>query len=600
MTQLTPNSWTAMLPRGDQWDALFGFAPIAIVGWLAFVLIAGVMLKSIARLPPSVVEWCSGRFTGPRQFGALALGLLALILIVDGSSFWNGFFRQDDFSFLAVAREGHSISQQMIMYHNDHLYLLFRLQVSALLSVAGPTADEACLAGWFNLVSLFAHASVLWAGAWLLQEAGAKRAAIMSAALITWAWPGWAEFTTGYYAIGVYVQVLALGLAGSSATLRYLRTGHRRWQLGAIGLATIAVGLNISGLWAFVAQALAVICFRWPAWRDRRGLSHLVSALSLFIVSTLVLMVGLRHDRSAREYVQNPTGSTVDSQFAHMGRQPIAVTGLTLLSAPGGSLLSLATPPYLQFGARKIADRPVLQSAMTGLQLIPVVALLVWFLRRKAHPPRAEVRFPMFAFMVVLVLAAMVILARPDYAAASPVFLWLPKYQVSLWVWAVLGLAFLIERFLVSRPKPEVAILKGLSLTIMLSVAFTLFHASFEKAVEPGPVSYISQGRLAHLAAAKIRRADYREVMAILKNHQHAQKSDAIQLPPWANWKNAFTLKYPLLEWSGDTGVSGVTYLFADLPFARPESNLRVEWAPSPKFDRSSGPSERLASFFNP
>lgn len=96
--------------------------------------------------PRRMVAW--GRWlseeTRASDAGWIVAVSAAWLIALDGPLLAHGFFRQDDFSFLAVARET-DLWTQLSLRHNDHVYPIFRFQVWALVNwpeIRSPRPDS--------------------------------------------------------------------------------------------------------------------------------------------------------------------------------------------------------------------------------------------------------------------------------------------------------------------------------------------------------------------------------------------------------------------------------------------------------------------------
>lgn len=193
---------------------------------------------------------------GPRQWLLIVAGCLLIVLVFDLPGFVHGFFRLDDFEFLRVVRQ-ENVFQQLLLPHGGHSLPLFRGEMYALATVCGSAPLS------FNLVNLATCVALLAAGCWLLAELEVGWLGLAGFASLNWFWPGWGDFTAGYYCMLGYVQGVALGIAALAALLRAAATGRGRWLVLALVLAGAALGLGLASAWVLPALWLFAAAV-WP------------------------------------------------------------------------------------------------------------------------------------------------------------------------------------------------------------------------------------------------------------------------------------------------------------------------------------------------
>lgn len=406
------------LPQGDAWQRLYGFLPWWFLATCAWGAVAFALWRVFGSRSHALWPRAAQRFGSVRGL-AILVGYCGLLLAVcDSSGFLHGFFRQDDFSFLQVTREDPGIGQQMLLLHNDHLYPLYRLQVWLLVQLAGPNADAPTLAAWFNGFNYLACVSLLLAGCWTLHELGASRTSLFAFAFFTWLWPGWGEFTAGFYTLSAYLQIQALAFGATAAVLRGLKRGSPGWlgiglllaaTASLIGTAGVSVGLAVG--------TVALAGFRGSA-RPVAARKFLLGLAALFILVGAFYFFAGRHERTARELVQNPGAVSLGlSTFMGFIVQFPAVC-LAGVSAIPGVMLSLVTPTFLQMAVNGEQVAPALYRSFLVLQvLVPVILVLIG-VRRWPRLRTVDRPLALALALNALLCFGMVLLARTVYAVA--------------------------------------------------------------------------------------------------------------------------------------------------------------------------------------
>jgi hypothetical protein len=578
MTSGGESSWVADvaarlgLPQGDSYARGYAFLPRWIVFSLGFALAAYLAWRLVRSRMGPLRRWGALRLGSGREF--LGLGLFCVLVVgaFDAPRFMEGFFRQDDFSFLQVVRETAGLCRQLLLYHNDHLYPLYRLEVWGIVTGAGPTASTGALAAGFNAVNAATCAFMLLSGCWLLHELGASRLTLLAFTFLTWAWPGWGEFTAGYYTLSAYVQVQALGFGACAAMLRGLRRGSAAWLALSLLLAVGAAGTDVTGVSVFAALLLLCAAFRYREKLPLRRRTLL--AILGTLVAVCALWIALAHPYSARELVQNPRGHAVSLAGAsRLLQRPVALLG-TLLALLGGLFLNLVAPAFLQVAALKVGASAALRQGLLGLEILASLGIAGVAWRRLRLNSSADRGCILALSGCAAACLGMVIAGRPSYALEMPTVLWQAKYMVMPTCWIAVALALYFER--APRFVPAGALFGAAALALWLTVGY----AQWERTLLPGPMGYIGRGRWGNLDNARARSQHYRRVMEDLESIAAAGGSRTVVLPPPSAWAAQFYRVHSILEWGGDERSNGVTYLFWDLLAVCPDRELTGRWAP--------------------
>ncbi len=488
-----------------------------------------------------------------------------------------GFFRQDDFSFLQVAREFPNLGSQIFLRHNDHTYPLYRLQVWGLTQLAGPMADAGCLAGWFNGLTLVTCLSLLLSMGWLLHELGGSKRTVYLMIFGLWVWSGWGEFTSGYYTLAVYLQVQALAAAAAAAALRgRVKSGWFAISLLFVGLA---LALNSSGVVAFVAASMFSLALPTQE-KSRQVIFYRMGLGVIFLIFCLSYLFISHHPPAPRELVQNPSGVMLESSIFTTWREKAHVILPTFFTAIGGTAINGIIPTFLQFRADALMANLPVRRFLFVIELAVTAGLVALGWRGLKQLCRQEQRFGIVLATVWIATLAMVVLARGQYAAAYPAVLWNAKYMVMPVSWFCLLVFYTLDRVgaTVPRPHPWLTRFAFFLIPIGLWMVFSFWQA--EKALLPDPISYSPRGRWGNVENAKKRRIDYAQVMKDLVSMQSAASGAGVVLPPTNTWEVEFFREYPCLEWGTDVRPRGVTYLFADLPAATPVLSMNIKYKP--------------------
>jgi hypothetical protein len=567
---------TLGLPYGDAYRRLYAFLPLWALWTVGIALTASVawsFLKSrefnipIALDQRRAVDW--------RIFIGLILWCVTLLIFLDGNSFLNGFFRADDFSFLQVARENNRLLPQLLLYHNDHAYPLFRLEIWALVKLAGPLIDAIHLAEYFNAIIFLSCCLLLCMGCWLLYETVSSSIALFIFPFALWLWPGWGEFTAGFFALSGYIQVQSASFGAAAAMLRGFRRGKRMWLVISILMATIAVSIDTTGLSVFITLGIVTV-----ASVQRRGNSILIQyLLSLFLLFGTVILFfkfAFAHPYSARELVQNPSGNSFNLFEIHFDKTQLIPMTLGLLAGVGGVAASFFTPTFLQYLNFRLTMKITL--GLYGIQFLVsiLVVLLLWRALRRLNCRDAWLSLAFIGNAFALV--AMVIVARPLVAVSEPTVLWAPKYLVMPICWFSLAATFVGDRYCSAISVSRLHAAKGLIFAGAFGLWFSLSNWYLEKAVFPTPSAYISRGRFGNVENARARYERYTSLMQDLSQIARFTGSNEIALPPPQAWGGAFYSANGVLEWGSDYTSNGVTNLFWDFLAASPDHSLRGKW----------------------
>jgi hypothetical protein len=506
-----------------------------------------------------------------RDWGWLTAGCGALLLLTDYRGFTHGFFRWDDFAFIQDARGTLPLPELLRMYHNDHSLPLFRLWVSGVVALMGPSATASQLASAFNLVNYLTCLAVLLAGASLLTACAVRRVAAICFCFFAWFWPGWGEFTTGFYTLIVYPQTFVCGALSIMMLLRFLRGRKTGWLLAGLFCVLLACGLDISGIWVFPA----IGGFAWTVggWRNRRV--HMLAPW-LFLTFGLVAyyhIVWFHHPFAGREFVQNPRGQTVNHSLVcnlttHFWRLPFA-----MVSGVGGTLLSAITPGFLGMTAPQFYGNALRCAPIYAIEAL-ALAGSVWTGWRNAHLLAPTDRRLLFALVLpVFVLIGMTCVARVQ-SLDLPGSLWPTKYFCVPQVWAVLAAVFLLDRTVLSTPARAQRAARWIAGAVIAGFWLLVSFWYLERALAID-AARIPAGRQGNTALAVRRRADFDVFQRDIETLARRIGRQQIDIPPplglyWA---------HPCLEFGFDS-VLGGTYLFTDLLSVAPSTGITLRERP--------------------
>jgi hypothetical protein len=343
------------------------------------------------------------------------------VLVFDSSGFVHGFFRLDDFEYLRVVRQ-ENVFRQLLLPHGGHSIPLFRGEMFALATVSGPTPPL------FNLVNLTTCVAVLAAGCWLLAELGVGWLGLAGFVCLNWFWPGWGEFTAGYYCMLGYVQGLALGFASAAALVRATATGSRRWLALAFVLTGTALGLGLASAWVFPA----LVAFAAAGLPARNAAA---SWLRPFVIGFMMIALAF----AAWNLVVFRHGGFLGPSIG--GPLNLAVVLCSLLSGVGGVMLFTFLP--VQAGSLNTGG------LVYGLEIAAIGFGLWIVLRLAGRLGKTDRRLLSALVATLLVQIAMVAIARRPLLAG---FYWLPKWTAMAHCTFVMIVAFALDRRLRCPP----------------------------------------------------------------------------------------------------------------------------------------------------
>jgi len=498
-----------------------------------------------------------------------ACGLL--LLSTDYYGFTQGFFRWDDFAFVQDARENLPLLKLVNMYHNDHSLPLFRLWVSGIVRLLGPTASATSLSQAFNIVNYLTCLGVLLGGVGVLAECKVRRATAIGFCVLAWSWPGWGEFTTGFYTLIVYPQTLAVGLFSIILALRYLRGGRVGWMIACCACALLASGLDVSGVW--VVPAIGGFAWAMGGWRNRfvRRMAPLL--LFVFMIAACYHLIWFKHPFEGREFEQNPRGYAVSHNLlanltTNFWKLPLAIG-----SGIAGTLTSEIMPGMLGMMAPRFygnASRSALVYAVEALVLAFVARLVLRQGRRLSPEDR---RFFTAIALPVLILISMTGIARV-HGLNLPGSFWPSKYFCVPQVWAVLAAVFLMDRTALGSTEAAQRAARWIAVTTIAVIWMFWSHWCVERALAIHAARQPA-GREGNLAVARLRRADFdsfQRGIAVLANRT-GDKEIAVPPPDGIYWA------LPFLEF-GYGPVTGGSYQFTDLLSVAPSLGVTLKECP--------------------
>lgn len=506
-----------------------------------------------------------------RDWRWLVPACAGLLLVTDWQGFTNGFFRWDDFAFIQDAREQLPLTTLLNQYHNDHSLPLFRLWVSGLVAWGGPAATADQLARLFNAVNYLTCLGVLSAGAALLAACGARRITAICFCLFAWFWPGWGEFTTGFYTLIVYPQTLAAGLLACALVVAYLRGGPAGWMGAGLACALISAGLDVSGVWVFFA--LAGFAWALGGWSNPAVRRFAPWLLLAFGLAAYYHLVWFHHPYSAREFVQNPFGQDVNHSLAtnlttHFWRLPLATA-----SGLGGTLLSAVTPAFIGLLAPQFYGQALRSAPVYAMELLALGAV-AWAGWRGAARLTAANRRLLLAFALpVAVLIGMLVVARVQ-SLDLPASFWPTKYICLPQVWVVLAAVFLLDRIALVTPAAAQRAARWIAAAVIAGawLCASFWHLERALAIDPG---WRPSGRQGNTAAAALRRADFATFQRDIEELARRTGRRQLAVPP----PHGIYWSHPYLE-CGTNPVRGATYLFTDLLAIAPATGITLQESP--------------------
>jgi hypothetical protein len=485
-------------------------------GALAFCCVAGILWLLIRSNENS----CRSAWTlvcrislqvpgGRRQWSLIILGCLLVVLAFDLSGFVHGFFRLDDFEYLRVVRQ-ENIFRQLLLPHGGHSIPLFRGEIFALASVSSPSPPL------FNLVNLTTCAALLAAGCWLLAELGVGWLGLVAFVCLNWFWPGWGEFTAGYYCMLGYIQGLTLGFAALAALLRAAATDSRRWLALAFVLTGAALGLGLTSAWVFPALGVFV-----AAVLPARAVA--VSWSRPFVIG--ILMLGLAF--AAWNLAVFRHGGFLGPSDG--GPLNLVTILSSLESGVGGVMLFTFLP--VQAGSLNTFG------LVYGLE-IAAIGLGIWIaFRLAARLGRADRRLLSALTATLLVQIAMVAIARRPLLAG---FYWPPKWTAMAHCTFVMIVAFALDRRLRCSPDGGGPAWNWAAAAFLLGV-WAAFATPRLLDAMGAPVS-----RANNVRDAISRRADFGRLSASIERLALVMRQRPVVLPPCL--PDRFNRVFPRLE----------------------------------------------------
>jgi hypothetical protein len=468
---------------------------------------------------------------GLRQWFMIILGCLLVVLVFDLSGFLHGFFRLDDFEYLRVVRQ-ENIFRQLLLPHGGHSLPFFRVEMLALATVSGPTPPL------FNFVNLTTCVALLATGCWLLVEMGVGWLGLAAFVGLNWFWPGWGDFTAGYFSLLDYVQGYALGFAAIAALLRTATTGRRLWLAMAFVLATAALGVGLVSTWVLPAM----LTFAAANWSARGGATVLlrpfvIGFAMVTVAFTVCNLLIFRHG----EFLGPDMGG------------PSHPAGMlwSLLSGVGGVMLYTLLP--VQAGSLNTGGLVhVLEIGAIGLGLWPVLRL--W-----PRLDRTNRRLLLAAVVTLLVQIAMIVIARRPLLAG---FYWSAKWTAMAHCTFVIIVALVVDRCVRLAPRGGEPVVKWAAAFFLVGLWAAVATPHLLDAMG-APVS-----RANNVRNAISRRTDFDRLSASIERLAFLSKQRPVTLPPCS--PDCFDRVFPRLEGYSLAQVASV--LPADLIRIAPQS----------------------------
>lgn len=538
-------------------------AALLWVGWRSLSGTTHAQLAAVAAQP----------LEGRRCWLVAAVLIAGLLLIVDGRGFAHGFFRYDDFAFVADARTAGSFGEYLRMYHNDHSLPLYRLQVWSLLKLAGPESSAAQLAVLFNLSAFVTFFLLLGSGLWVLTLLGVGRLAAACFVALLWFWPGWGEFVAGFYTLLGYPQTVVLGFAALGVLLHFSQKGGTLPVVGLFLLTLACTLLILPGVWAVPALLAFALALPGTVPPARRRLA--LAAVAAAGVVALVYHAGIApHAFTPRELVQNPSGGLANTSVMHNLRQYGLMMPVRFLSGLGGVFVSGAVPPLLE----RLPLRPQFtagwNTAVSAAEIAGCIAVVGAGLALLRGPDR---RWLLAAGVALAVPVAMVVLARVNLADMPGSF-WPAKYKCISYCWFALAVALLLDRrFRLQRTAG--APLLATALLLGATAWACLAEQQLERRLAL-QLPWWAGGREHNVAMARLRRDDYARLLADTGQLATALRTTSVSLPAGT----VVAEPYPSLE-LGTDAVRGANYQFLDLYALGGDRSWSVQRAPVNQLD---------------
>ncbi len=495
------------LPQGDVYRRLYGFLPVWGAWTIGYALTAALVWKVVSwRLKDVPSPPHARRMSDWRTAAGLILLCLTVLVFFDGNGFLNGFFRQDDFSFLQVVRDNERLLPQLRLYHNDHADPLFRLQVWSVVQLAGPTADATLLAGWFNALIFLSCTGLLIGGCWTLHEARCSPLTLFVLPFFLWLWPGWGEFTAGYFTLTAYVQVQAISFCATAAMLRGFNRTSNAWLSLSVLLVLIAVSIDTSGLSVFATLAIVSLTVLRRGG-NARWVGFVLGLVVAFLITEWFFASVFAHPYSLREFVQNPTGKAFGFSALNTVKAPSLPSALALLTGLGGIITGYFLPSFLQLFNGRLPANLTLSLYAVQLVVVCVAGRLLWPALRRLNL-RDQCVTVAFAINA-LIGVALVVLARSTQAPAAPTMLWPAKYMAFSVCWLCLAAIYVGDRLCLARGVSRARIVPALCFAGAAGVWFFCSYWYLERALFPEPIAYVARGRFGNVDNAKARTQQY-------------------------------------------------------------------------------------------
>jgi hypothetical protein len=470
---------------------------------------------------------------GARPWLVIIAGCLLIVLAFDLPGFVHGFFRLDDFEYLRVVRQENAF-RQLLLPHGGHSIPLFRGETYVLATVSGPAPLL------FNLANLATCVAVLAAGCWLLTEMGVGWLGLAGFVCLNWFWPGWGEFTAGYYCMLGYLQGLALGIAALAALLHAAATDSKRWLAAAFILAGVALGLSLASTWVLPA----LVVFAAAVWPTREAAAPRLRPLVIGFTTLTVAfaawnLVIFRHGGFLGPAVGGPASLA-------------GILG-SLLPALGGVMLFTFLP--VQAGSLNTGG------LVYGLEIaaIGVGAWIAFRLSRRTG--RTDRRLLLALGAVLLVQIAMVAVARRPLLTG---FYWAAKWTAMAHCTFVLMVAFAADRCVRLAPRGGEPVVKWAAAVFLVGLCAAVATPRLLEAMG-APVS-----RANNVEGALSRRVDFDRLSASIARLATALDQQPVILPPCST--DRFNRVFPRME----------GYSLTQVACALPAGRLRIAPQPFP------------------
>lgn len=408
----------------------------------------------------------------PSQWVSLIIFCAIVISAFDLTLFVNGSFRLDDFEFLRVANE-EPFWKQIFLTHGGHACALFRLEWLSLVTFFGPAVIV------FNIANFLGCLALLVAGCWLLAELGVGWLGTLAFVAVGWSWPGWGDFTSGYFTLTAYYQGVTLGFVALSCILHSGKTEDSRWIYWGCASMAGAAFMAIANAWVLVAApAFAAVALMEKNHR-KNLLRPFVFSYAITLACFAIYLVVAFHNSWSLGAHEN-------------GALDIPSSIVAVISGVSGVLLSfIVTIPI---------GVSIAPAYFRGIEWAVVIVTLGGGLAMaRKLSPRDRLILASLA-LVLLTNVAMVVIARRP---ATNGFFWPAKWTAISHCSAAITLGFMADRWF--RLQRGHAAQTALKLTAAILVVW-MWSVFAMPAV--GSSLKIPAGRPNELAHAKARRAD--------------------------------------------------------------------------------------------